>query len=148
LHSGSSSWFGTGFLRRSDLIDADGFLIETFDVVDGCEEEIIEEVGKKSRRGKRKHPALHECMRVRQVPGDGSCLFHSLTTSLSLALNGSHHSMEMGPLRWYSNHLRQLAVDVLEQEPQRVLHLQGDECMTTEELLAAVAEHNGIKPEK
>ena len=56
--------------------------------------------------------------------------------------------MEMGPLRWYSNHLRQLAVDVLEQEPDRVLHLQGEECMTTEELLAAVAEHNGIKPEK
>ena len=44
-----------------------------------------------------------------------------------LALNGSHHSMEMGPLRWYSNHLRQLAVACWS-KAQRVLHLQGDEC--------------------
>ena len=55
--------------------------------------------------------------------------------------------MELGSLRWYSNHLRQLAVDVLEQQPKRVLYLQGDELMTTEELLEAVAEHNNIKPE-
>ena len=50
LHSGSSSWFGTGFLRRSDLIDADGFLIETFDVI-GLRE--IVEGGEASRRGGR-----------------------------------------------------------------------------------------------
>ena len=74
LRSGSaSSWFGTGFLRRSDLIDSDGFLLETFDVVDGCEEEL---------GAQRNRIAFHKCMRVRQVPGDGSCLFHSLAHGL------------------------------------------------------------------
>ena len=44
--------------------------------------------------------------------------------------------------------LRQLAVDVFEQESKRVLWLQGPERMTAAELLEAVAEQYSVAPEQ
>jgi len=127
-------------MRSSKWIDDQGFLHRTFEVVDGCEEE----TGHCPPRSTK----FHKIMRVRQVPGDGSCLFHSITASLSLAVNGTHHPMELLPLRWHSNYLRQLAVDVFEQESKRVLWLQGPERMTAAELLEAVAEQYSVAPEQ
>ena len=98
LHSGRSmSWAESGFMRSSKWIDDQGFLHRTFEVVDGCEEE----TGHCPPRSTK----FHKIMRVRQVPGDGSCLFHSITASLSLAVNGTHHPMELLPLRWHSNYV-------------------------------------------
>ena len=74
-----NGWLGTGVLRRPDLMDTDGFLHETFEVIDGCEEDFGHENYRRIAKSK-----LHKRMRVRQVPGDGSCLFHSLTSSLAV----------------------------------------------------------------
>ena len=101
-------------------------------VVDGTDEETGHQPGRST--------PFHARLRCRQVPGDGSCLFHSLTASLSLLVNGTHHALEIEPLKWHSNYLRKKAVDIFEQEPNRVLWLQGNEKMTCAELLAAVAE--------
>ena len=46
---------------------------------------------------------LAEQMQVRQVPGDGSCLFHSLTVALAYTQNGTHHEMYMKRLKEHSS---------------------------------------------
>jgi hypothetical protein len=105
---------------------------QVFVVVDGT----VEETGHRPGRS----TPFHARLRCRQVPGDGSCLFHSLTAALSVLVNGTHHALEIEPLRRHSDFLRQTAVDVFEEDPGRVLWLQGSEKMTCAELLTAVAE--------
>ena len=138
---GGSSWASSGYMRSSALINSDdGFLHEVLAVVDGCEDE----TGHRPRRS----TPFHNTLRVRQVPGDGSCLFHSLTVCLALAQNGSHHEMVMEPLLYHSDRMRQMAVTCFEEEKERVLFLQGDEKMTCAELLEAVNEQYDCKPEE
>ena len=137
---GGSPWASSGYMRSSVLINSDdGFLHEVFGVVDGCEDE----TGHRPRRS----TPFHNTLRVRQVPGDGSCLFHSLTVCLALAQNGSHHEMVMEPLLYHSDRMRQMAVTCFEEEKERVLFVQGDEKVTCAELLEALSEQYG-KPEE
>lgn len=83
-------------------------------------------------------------MKVRQVPGDGSCLFHSLTASLSWAVNDTHHSMDLAQLRYTSNQLRQKAVDCFEKNASVVLFVHGHERSCVCDLLTACAEQYSI----
>jgi len=52
-------------------------------------------------------------MRVRQVPGDGNCLFNALSVALHYAETGQHGANSLPELRNLSGTMRQLAVDVL-----------------------------------
>jgi len=140
---------------RSRLIDDRGFLTQTYEVVDGCEDELFLmrpgwlrwfpfSVFRRHRYSK----LLADIMLVRQVPGDGSCLFHSLTVTLAYASNGTHHSMNnIKSMKDNSNKLRQTAIDAFEEDPEKLLYLQGSECTTCRELLEAVAEQYSITPE-
>lgn len=102
---------------------------------------------------------------VRQVPGDGDCLFHAVAVSLSLIECGSHPRMD-GPeclreLREASGRLRRMAVECLRscnsesihpsskrrkhsKKRYRRLFIQGCESMATSRLLATAAAQYGI----
>lgn len=78
-------------------------------------------------------------MRVRQVPGDGNCLFHSIIACLEYACNTTHPSLNLNELMPKSAALRQMAVDYLVEDPDRVLYLEDGESVPVGELLAVVA---------
>lgn len=92
-------------------------------------------------------------MEIRQVPGDGNCLFHSIAAALFYSENeGRHLPMDSHErileLRSKSLELRNAAVDVLEDSHnrnnlgrvgRRKLFLQGEEYLEARELLAAAA---------
>ena len=87
--------------------------------------------------------------RIRQVPGDGNCLFHSVSTCLSMAENGTHVDMRnTTQLRLSSAWLRQQAVDCLRRRPRRVLFLQGRECLRAQELVEAAAAQYSISADE
>jgi hypothetical protein len=104
---------------------------------------------------------------IRQVPGDGNCLFHSVSTCLSVVeddtstpkqhqynsnkhnsnskhANSKHMDMRNTThLSQQSAWLRQQAVECLRTRPKRVLFLQGRECLRAHELVeAAAAQYN------
>jgi len=79
---------------------------------------------------------------IRQVPGDGNCLFHSIAACLSFAENKTHVDMKevnIPTLRCISRRLRTVAVDCLSLKPRRLLFLQGDEYLRAKELVDAAA---------
>jgi len=87
--------------------------------------------------------------KVRQVPGDGNCLFHSVSTCLSFILNGTHVDMHnTTTLRTTSRLLRTRAVDCLSKRPRRILFLQGRECLQADELVEAAAAQYNITGEE
>jgi OTU-like cysteine protease len=100
---------------------------------------------------------------IRQVPGDGNCLFHSISLCLNHAVNGTHHDLSNAPaepvprshsdsyhirtlpprlrmddLYVQSRRLREQAVACLRAE--RRLFLQGREWMSAQELVDAAAQ--------
>mmetsp|Transcript_10971 Transcript_10971/g.15809 ORF Transcript_10971/g.15809 Transcript_10971/m.15809 type:complete len:354 (-) Transcript_10971:482-1543(-) len=86
---------------------------------------------------------------VRQVPGDGNCLFHSVSACLSMAENKTHIDMRNTThLRRTSAFLREQAVDFLQKHPRRLLFLQGKECWPARELLEAAAAQFNISGEE
>ncbi len=93
-------------------------------------------------------------MEIRQVPGDGNCLFHSIAACLFYSENDGRHLLmdsheRILELRERSLQLRNAAVDVLEDSTttslrlskggRRKLFLQGEEYLEARELLAAAA---------
>jgi len=84
---------------------------------------------------------------IRQVPGDGNCLFHSISVAWAHAINGTHLEMRSPEtMEWlYRNSakLRQLAVDCLE-EQRKLLFLQGHEYLKATDLVEAAAAQYGI----
>jgi len=93
--------------------------------------------------------ALHLEMvqaRIRQVPGDGNCLFHSISTCMAYADN-NHTLLEyprhLGWLYRHSAQLRQQAVDCLRHK-RKVLFLQGNEYLRAHDLVEAAAAQYGI----
>jgi hypothetical protein len=84
---------------------------------------------------------------IRQVPGDGNCLFHSISVAWAHATNGTHLEMRSpDTMEWlYQNSakLRQLAVDCLE-EQRKLLFLQGHEYLKATDLVEAAAAQYGI----
>jgi hypothetical protein len=84
---------------------------------------------------------------IRQVPGDGNCLFHSISVAWAYATNGTHLEMRSpDTMEWLYQHsarLRQLAVDCLE-EQRKLLFLQGHEYLKATDLVEAAAAQYGI----
>jgi hypothetical protein len=147
----------------SSKIDSDGFLCDVYSRCPG-EWELHANIGgmhghpttpssfaflKFSRRDNK---LLTIPVMVRQVPGDGNCLFHSIAACLYRAVNGTHLPMNsydrVGRLRYTSLQLRNAAVDVLQGKQcigfggirgGRRLFLQGDEYLEASELLSAAA---------
>jgi hypothetical protein len=150
----------------SPQIDANGFLISKYRLIPGE----WERDGKQKRRRRRppssssttsttKHNpkellSTTPTATIRQVPGDGNCLFHSISTCYAHVVNGTHIDLRNpSNLQWLyqqSARFRQLAVDCLEGEfhkddPNRqYLFLHGQDYLTCRDLVEAAAAPYGI----
>ena len=126
----------------SPHIDDDGFLHKRYARVPGEWEKEI-----KIRRRRNQAP-LEWPVVIRQVPGDGNCLFHSISACYAHAVNGTHLDMknDVENLKWlYQNSakLRQQAVDCLEQK-RKTLFLQDQEYLRSQDLVDAAASQYSI----
>ncbi|KAL7491540.1 hypothetical protein ACHAWT_000881 [Skeletonema menzelii] len=103
---------------------------------------------------------------IRQVPGDGDCLFHSLAIALSFTNSG--HLMRLDTeqglqeLKESSRKLRRLAVECLASCTSKNQHkrsktstkrykrlfIQGSDSMKTSQLLSTASSQYGISPEE
>jgi len=92
---------------------------------------------------------LTDPCQIRQVPGDGNCLFHSISVGLGHAVNGTHIDMKRDLPFVYkqSRLLRQQAVECL-QDSKRRLCLQGNEWVKSRELVQAAAQQYGLTAEQ
>jgi hypothetical protein len=116
------------------LIDGDGFLRDVLPVLDYDESQ--ENVTTKTpTRGR-----ARGYLRARQVPGDGACLFHTLSAGLWESVNGTHHPMDRKILRSQSLRLRARAIDVLEDRRDPKLYMGDNEYMKASQLLEMAAE--------
>lgn len=124
----------------SSQIDDDGFLKCHYTLLPG-EWEREANIGGRHGPSSRRYKTLHHTpVTIRQVPGDGNCLFHSIATCLALATNGTHVCMrDTSNLYAVSRMLRSAAVDCLAQNPHRRLFLQGGEYLRAGELVSAAA---------
>lgn len=126
--------------NSSPLIQHDGFLKDQFQRIPGDWEE---EVRLRTRQ------SLETKCRVRQVPGDGNCLFHSISLCLQHANNGTHWDFSRCTEQLYehSQALRKQAVSCLRQ-PHKRLFLQGSESLKSSELVHAAAQQYGLTSEE
>jgi OTU-like cysteine protease len=85
------------------------------------------------------------CFLVRQVPGDGGCLFHALSVCAVEAVSEQHADFD-SKARALSNRLRRLAVDTLLRVESVVV--EEGETINGQDLLAIAAESSGLKPEE
>jgi hypothetical protein len=128
----------------SNHIDVNGFLSGLYDRIPG---EWEEEVRLQTSFG-----TDFPCQ-IRQVPGDGNCLFHSISLCLQYAANGTHWDLNTSDRRGldalyeHSQTLRRKAVEVL-QHSQRRLFLQGRESLRAHELVQAAAQQYNLSPEE
>lgn len=84
-------------------------------------------------------------VRIRQVPGDGNCLFHSLSVCLAKVENGTHFCFDnLRQLQKTSTSLREKAVDFLTTNPKRMLFLQGKEYLRAKDLVEAAASQYAV----
>jgi len=92
--------------------------------------------------------------RVRQVPGDGNCLFHAVACTLEYVVNATHSDMRSRvELRRRSSLLRFDACELLSLEKQRKklrrkVFLQGEDSLPVEELVSAAAQQYNISGEE
>ncbi|CAB9526408.1 OTU-like cysteine protease [Seminavis robusta] len=82
---------------------------------------------------------------IRQVPGDGNCLFHSISTCMAQVVNGTslQYPQHLGWLYRQSACLRKQAVDCLRQK-RKTLFLQGHEYLKAQDLVEAAAAQYSI----
>lgn len=124
----------------SSLIDDNGFLVGLFHrQVGEWESETVLRTA---------HSTDVPC-HIRQVPGDGNCLFHSLSLCLQYSLNGTHWdlSSRLDELYEHSRKLRTRAVAFLRQKHRR-LFLQGQETLRAYDLVTAAAEQYGLSADE
>lgn len=81
---------------------------------------------------------------IRQVPGDGGCLFHALSVCV-IELISEYHGEFDTKSRVLSHKLRQKAVNLLEKENWPV-YIEDGEVMNTSELLTAASQHFHMTP--
>ena len=79
-----------------------------------------------------------QLFRVRQVPGDGGCLFHAISAWLSFLQTNSHLEFDQS-MHEFSLRLRKLAVNILQRNQSLVL--EHGEAIDTCTLLDMVADH-------
>jgi len=89
-----------------------------------------------------------ESMICRQVPGDGNCLFYAIAVGLGLIEKGVHPSNERKALWSLATRLRKTAVDYLQEDPEREIFLEGEECWTASILLEVAAQQYSTTVEK
>mmetsp|Transcript_20893 Transcript_20893/g.45327 ORF Transcript_20893/g.45327 Transcript_20893/m.45327 type:complete len:457 (+) Transcript_20893:116-1486(+) len=91
--------------------------------------------------------SLDEPCRIRQVPGDGNCLFHSISVGLCHAVNRTQWDMKsddtLHRLYQHSQLLRHQAVACL-RDSNRRLCLQGREWVSSRDLVEAAAQQYGL----
>ncbi|CAM9712653.1 unnamed protein product, partial [Discosporangium mesarthrocarpum] len=102
--------------RHSPKIKKDGFLTDAFPV-----------------------QGVPVDMLVRQVPGDGNCLFHAISVCLDHACNGTHPSLDLNDLMPNSAPAASVAVNYLVDNLKKTLYLEKDETVSVQELLRVVA---------
>lgn len=128
--------------NTSPNIDEHGFLLKQYRRIPGEWEKEF-----KLFRKRRVHTDVQTPAMIRQVPGDGNCLFHSISTCYSQAINGTHLDLRNPEnLQWlYQNSakLREQAVECLE-ESRKLLFLQGHEYLKAQDLVQAAASQYGI----
>jgi len=83
---------------------------------------------------------------VRQVPGDGSCLFHAMATCIKfIASTGSkqlyNDLLFDSKMKKISSKLRQIAVGVLSNLENITLYMENNETINNKELLVQVADY-------
>lgn len=124
----------------SPNIDENGFILHQYQRIRG-------EWEKEVKLKKRHQTEVQAPCTIRQVPGDGNCLFHSISTCYAHAINGTHLDLKTSEsLHWlYQNsaRLREQAVDCLEQQ-RKLLFLQGHEYLKAQDLVEAAASQYGI----
>jgi len=76
---------------------------------------------------------------VRQVPGDGSCLFHSLAAGLSYITTSDHLEFDKS-LRHLSKSLRDMSIETLAQRNE-LLIIENNQTMLSQDLLEIVCTH-------
>ena len=76
---------------------------------------------------------------VRQVPGDGGCLFHALTVCLDYRYSKKHNDFTSRH-RKISNKIRKLAVNLLMRDNDTLI-MDNKETITSSQLLGIVADH-------
>ena len=115
--------------NTSPNIDEHGFLLNHYPRIPGEWEKEF----KLFRKRRPLHTEVQTPAIIRQVPGDGNCLFHSISTCYAHAINGTHLDLRNPTkLQWlYQNSakLREQAVRCLEQN-NKLLFLQGHEYLT------------------
>lgn len=94
--------------------------------------------------------------KVRQVPGDGSCLFHALSIGLCRAINGTDWDLQcptaIRALHEHSAELRRRAVACLlewnnnKKPPKHLLYLQAHEKLSLHELVHAASSQYDLTP--
>lgn len=81
---------------------------------------------------------------IRQVPGDGGCLFHATTVCLDYLYTKEHRDFD-AQLRKVSTRLRRLAVQLLKRENDTLV-MDNNEVISSAQLLEIVAEHYNMTP--
>ena len=84
---------------------------------------------------------------IQQVQGSGDCLFHSIAIGMAYEDEARHLDMYDPVLTERVKALRALAVQTLTEDPNRTLHLEGEQELVTSELVAAAAEQYGVTAE-
>ena len=85
-----------------------------------------------------------EVFNIRQVPGDGGCLFHALAVCLSYKKCRTHKDFD-SVMRKISNNLREISVDFLLKDNETLV-VENEKNSTTNELLEMTAEHYKTTP--
>ncbi len=81
---------------------------------------------------------------IQQVQGSGDCLFHSIAIGMAFEDEQRHLDMYDPVLTERVKDLRALAVKTLTDDPNRTLHLEGQQELITSELVEAAAEQYGV----
>jgi len=84
---------------------------------------------------------------IQQVQGSGDCLFHSIAIGMAFEDEECHLDMYDPVLTGRVKELRALAVKTLTDDPNRTLHLEGQQELITSELVEAAAEQYGVTAE-
>ena len=124
-------------LRFSLLISLQGQIIKSRK---GFYDKVIEAVDAPARENDENCSSF--C--VQQVQGAGDCLFHSIAISMALEDERCHLDMYDPSLKERVGKLRALAVKTLTDDPNRTLHLEGEQAIVTSELVEAAAEQYGV----
>lgn len=103
--------------NASPKINEQGYLCDVFRRIPGEWEEVSSAGTSQKSQSQNTNFNLNTPMIIRQVPGDGCCLFHAVAVSLNLIQYGRHLRMDsaesLRELKAMSRSLRQIAVDCL-----------------------------------